>query len=65
MVRRLTGYSMKEHDVSTWPPDMRFLYEERAGIIEFEGYYDRASAESIARRLVWKQCSPKQGALAL
>ncbi len=56
---------MKEHDVSTWPEGMRFLYEERAGIMEIDGKLDRAWAEIIARKLIWAQCSPKQGALAL
>ncbi len=56
---------MKEHDVRTWPEDMRFLYEERAGIMEFVGNLPRAMAEILARREIWIQCSPKQGALAL
>ncbi len=56
---------MKEHDVSTWPEDMRFLYEERAGILEFDGGLQRFVAEYRARHEIWAQCSPKQGALAL
>ncbi len=56
---------MKEHDVSTWPEDMRFLFEERAGIMEFDGKLERTWAERIARKLIWQECSPKQGALAL
>ncbi len=56
---------MKEHDVSTWPEDMRFLYEERAGIVEYCAGLPRIVAEDFARRDIWKQLSPKQGALAL
>ncbi len=56
---------MKEHDVRTWPEDMRFLYEERAAIREYDGGQTRYLAEAEALRETWKQLGPKQGALAL
>lgn len=37
----------------TWPELMRFLYEERAAIREFDGGQGRGTAEAGARREVW------------
>ena len=42
-------------DPATWPNDMRYAYEERAGIKEFEGGIARDVAEEQARVEVWEQ----------
>lgn len=40
-------------DVTTWPADLRYLYEERAGIKEFDGNTPRNRAEREARLETW------------
>jgi hypothetical protein len=32
-------------DIQQWPAEWRYRYEERAGIMEFDGNADRATAE--------------------
>jgi hypothetical protein len=39
-------------DRAAWPPAWREAFEERAGLIEFEGGQPRAAAEQEAERLV-------------
>ncbi len=34
--------------INTWDPETRYLYEERAGILEFEGGMSREDAEAAA-----------------
>lgn len=40
-------------DVTTWPAEWLFLFQERAAIREFDGHQPRYQAEASARREVW------------
>ncbi len=42
-----------EFDVRTWPKELRFRFEERAGIKEFDGATPRDRVEAEAREEVW------------
>lgn len=44
-------------DVSRWPPEWKFLYDERAGIKEFQGNIPRAQAEEDAEDEIRKIAS--------
>ncbi len=46
---------MNPLDVLTWPAELRYLYEERAGIKEFDGGTPRAEAEEQARVETWER----------
>ncbi len=51
-------------NVADWPEEYHYLYEERAGIMEFDGGADRASAEKMAEQIVrdqWKQDNQSRG----
>ena len=43
-------------DVEAWPEDWRFLWDERAGIMEFDGGLTRHDAERDAECLVRAAC---------
>ena len=50
--------------ISSWPPDLKELFEERAGIMEYEGGMSRAEAEAAAFDAINKEapmidCSAK------
>ncbi len=46
---------MKEHDVRTWTEEMRYLWSERACIMEFDGGMPQWMAEAAARREIWRK----------
>ena len=41
--------------ISSWPPDLKELFEERAGIMEYEGGMSRAEAEAAAFNAINKE----------
>jgi hypothetical protein len=48
-LREAVDANSRRHNVETWPEDARELYEERAGIREFDGGLPREEAEARAR----------------
>ncbi len=42
--------------IDRWPAEWRELYQERAGIMEFEGHMSRERAEKLAELDVRKLC---------
>jgi hypothetical protein len=46
--------------LSDWPEDWKFLFNERAGIMEFDGGFSKAEAEYEAEKDIRKQAMNSQ-----
>ena len=54
IVQTLTVEGISFDQISNWPPDLKDLFEERAGIMEYQGGMSKAEAEDAAFHIIKK-----------